>query len=66
MITIGNSLWACFFKIFQVIGAEYGEGFEKFRPEGPLKVDVVRFGCISRHHILLSMFHFSWKSALLS
>ncbi|KAL6530413.1 hypothetical protein OROHE_014766 [Orobanche hederae] len=23
-----------------VIGAEYGEGFESFRPEGPLKVDV--------------------------
>ncbi|KAL3630531.1 hypothetical protein CASFOL_023515 [Castilleja foliolosa] len=29
-------------KIFmeEVIGAEYGEGFETFRPEGPLKVDV--------------------------
>lgn len=27
----------------QVIGAEYGEGFETFRPEGPLKVDVVSF-----------------------
>ncbi|GFQ05325.1 beta-phosphoglucomutase [Phtheirospermum japonicum] len=25
---------------FEVIGAEYGEGFETFRPEGPLKVDV--------------------------
>ncbi|KAI3458443.1 hypothetical protein Pfo_015106 [Paulownia fortunei] len=24
----------------EVIGAEYGEGFETFRPEGPLKVDV--------------------------
>ncbi|KAL6533029.1 hypothetical protein OROMI_027141 [Orobanche minor] len=24
----------------EVIGAEYGEGFELFRPEGPLKVDV--------------------------
>ncbi|KAK1367492.1 5-amino-6-(5-phospho-D-ribitylamino)uracil phosphatase, chloroplastic [Heracleum sosnowskyi] len=29
-------------KLFQeeVIGAEYGEGFETFRPDGPLKVDV--------------------------
>ncbi|KAL1814277.1 hypothetical protein DCAR_0626700 [Daucus carota subsp. sativus] len=29
-------------KFFQeeVIGAEYGEGFETFRPDGPLKVDV--------------------------
>ncbi|KAL0321782.1 UNVERIFIED_CONTAM: hypothetical protein Scaly_2474600 [Sesamum calycinum] len=29
-------------KIFmeEVIGAEYGEGFETFRPEGPLKIDV--------------------------
>lgn len=27
---------------FQAIGAEYGEGFETFRPDGPLKVDVVR------------------------
>lgn len=25
----------------QAIGAEYGEGFETFRPDGPLKVDVV-------------------------
>jgi len=28
--------------VFQAIGAEYGEGFETFRPDGPLKVDVVR------------------------
>jgi hypothetical protein len=28
--------------VFQTIGAEYGEGFETFRPDGPLKVDVVR------------------------
>lgn len=27
---------------FQAIGAEYGEGFETFRQDGPLKVDVVR------------------------
>lgn len=27
---------------FQAIGAEYGEGFETFRMDGPLKVDVVR------------------------
>lgn len=26
---------------FQAIGAEYGEGFETFRSDGPLKVDVV-------------------------
>jgi hypothetical protein len=26
----------------QAIGAEYGEGFETFRADGPLKVDVVR------------------------
>ena len=29
------------FFIFQAIGAEYGEGFETFRMDGPLKVDVV-------------------------
>jgi hypothetical protein len=28
--------------VFQTIRAEYGEGFETFRPDGPLKVDVVR------------------------
>jgi hypothetical protein len=28
--------------VFQAIGAEYGEGFETFRTDGPLKVDVVR------------------------
>lgn len=28
--------------VFQAIGAEYGEGFETFRPDGPLKIDVVR------------------------
>lgn len=28
--------------VFQSIGAEYGEGFETFRPDGPLKIDVVR------------------------
>ena len=28
-------------KILQAIGAEYGEGFESFRPSGLLKVDVV-------------------------
>lgn len=27
---------------FQAIGAEYGEGFETFRQDGPLKVDVAR------------------------
>jgi hypothetical protein len=26
----------------EAIGAEYGEGFETFRQDGPLKVDVVR------------------------
>lgn len=26
---------------FKAIGAEYGEGFETFRQDGPLKVDVV-------------------------
>ena len=31
----------CFFGS-QAIGAEYGEGFETFRPDGPLKIDVVR------------------------
>lgn len=28
--------------VCQAIGAEYGEGFETFRPDGPMKVDVVR------------------------
>ncbi|KAL6509377.1 hypothetical protein OROGR_022687 [Orobanche gracilis] len=38
----------------EVIGAEYGEGFESFRPEGPLKVDVdflndkIQEGCLQR------------------
>lgn len=27
--------------VSQAIGAEYGEGFETFRMDGPLKVDVV-------------------------
>lgn len=31
-------IWIC---TFQAIGAEYGEGFETFRSDGPLKVDVV-------------------------
>ena len=35
----------CSFPPFQAIGAEYGEGFETFRMDGPLKVDVV-----SIHH----------------
>ena len=36
-------LWCSyvFFFPFQAIGAEYGEGFESFRPNGLLKVDVV-------------------------
>lgn len=29
------------FWVIQAIGAEYGEGFETFRHDGPLKVDVV-------------------------
>ena len=36
------SFCQCFFGS-QAIGAEYGEGFETFRLDGPLKVDVVRF-----------------------
>ena len=28
--------------VCQAIGAEYGEGFESFRPDGLMKVDVVR------------------------
>lgn len=27
----------------KAIGAEYGEGFETFRPDGPLKIDVVSY-----------------------
>lgn len=27
--------------MFKAIGAEYGEGFETFRQDGPVKVDVV-------------------------
>lgn len=34
-------LFTCISYILQAIGAEYGEGFETFRPDGPLKVDVV-------------------------
>lgn len=34
-------VFICIFFPFQAIGAEYGEGFESFRPNGLLKVDVV-------------------------
>lgn len=34
------SFYVCLF-VFKAIGAEYGEGFETFRQDGPLKVDVV-------------------------
>jgi len=40
-------MWLVLFLQFQAIGAEYGEGFETFRADGPLKVDVVRNFC---HH----------------
>lgn len=41
------SLW------FQAIGAEYGEGFETFRMDGPLKVDVVWILiCLFRHVVV--------------
>lgn len=37
-----DGVFVCFYWILQAIGAEYGEGFETFRPNGLLKVDVVR------------------------
>lgn len=38
-----SMFWVCDHCLLsQVIGAEYGEGFETFRPDGPMKVDVVR------------------------
>jgi hypothetical protein len=37
-----ETLYLVLFLEFQAIGAEYGEGFETFRADGPLKVDVVR------------------------
>ena len=38
----------------QAIGVQYGEGFETFRQDGPLKVDVVRILVIN------VTFNFCW------
>jgi hypothetical protein len=51
-----ETLYLVLFLEFQAIGAEYGEGFETFRADGPLKVDVVRIFFIHYNEIFLSMY----------